>query len=75
MSETATAAANTNVSTVPVSTNDPNSMAILCQMYLETLNEKELQAYHIAKSHLGMSFTLEKSNGFLNWVKTTWSTD
>ena len=39
----------------------------LCNMYLETLNEKELKAYNIAKSHLGTSFQLEKSNGFLQW--------
>jgi hypothetical protein len=36
-------------------------------LYLETLNEKELKAYAIAKSHLGTSFQLEKSNGYLKW--------
>jgi hypothetical protein len=39
----------------------------LCAMYLKTLNEKELKSYNIAKSHLGTSFQLEKSNGFLQW--------
>jgi hypothetical protein len=37
--------------------------------YLKTLDEKELKAYHIARDHLGMSFQLEKSNGYLNWKK------
>lgn len=37
--------------------------------YLETLSETELKAYEIAKDHLGMSFQLEKSLGFLDWLK------
>ena len=42
---------------------------LLCREYLKTLSEKESKAYHIAKSHLGPSFQLEKSNGFLQWKK------
>jgi hypothetical protein len=34
------------------------------------MSEKELKAYHIAKDHLGDSFQLEKSIGFLEWLKT-----
>lgn len=37
------------------------------QAYLDSLNEKELKAYNIAKTHLGMSFQLEKSIGFIGW--------
>jgi hypothetical protein len=37
--------------------------------YVESLSEKELKAYHIAKSHLGSSFSLEKSKGFIDWKK------
>jgi hypothetical protein len=37
--------------------------------YLQSLTEKETQAYLIAKGHLGTSFTLEKSNGYLSWLK------
>jgi hypothetical protein len=33
------------------------------------LNDRELQAYHIAVDHLGMSFTMERSNGFRQWKK------
>ncbi len=43
--------------------------AILDQ-YLASLSEKEMKAYLIAKSHLGMSFSLEKSTGFLEWYKS-----
>jgi hypothetical protein len=37
--------------------------------YLISLTEKEKKAYKIAKSHLGMSFQIEKSVGFLKWKK------
>lgn len=39
------------------------------QEYIESLNEKQLQAYHIAKNHLGESYTLVKSNGYLEFLK------
>ena len=39
----------------------------LVDKYISSLSEKELQAYHIAKSHLGSSFSLEKSKGFIEW--------
>ena len=42
------------------------------EMYLESLNEKELKAYAIAKSFLGSSFQLEKSVGFLKWMRETY---
>ena len=41
----------------------------LLQQYLNTLDEKEILAYNIAKEHLGMSFQLEKSIGYLEWKK------
>ena len=36
-------------------------------IFLASLNEKELIAYNIAKSHLGTMFSLEKCNAFLEW--------
>ena len=36
--------------------------------FMESLNEKERMAYHIAKSHLGTMFSLDKCNAFLEWV-------
>ena len=40
------------------------------EQYIESLSEKELQAYLIAKSHLGSSFSLEKSLGFIKWLES-----
>jgi hypothetical protein len=37
--------------------------------YLKYLNTIERQAYTIGKKHLGTSFNVVKSNGFLNWKK------
>ena len=36
--------------------------------YISQLSPFELSAYRIAKSHLGTSFNLKKSNGFLKWI-------
>jgi hypothetical protein len=41
----------------------------LIQQYLASLTPKQYKAYEIAKNHLTMSFQIEKSNGFLGWVK------
>ena len=37
--------------------------------YISQLSPFELSAYRIAKSHLGTSFHLKKSNGYLKWSK------
>jgi hypothetical protein len=37
--------------------------------YLEQLGDKERIAYSIAKEHLGTSFDLVKSIGYLSWKK------
>jgi hypothetical protein len=37
--------------------------------YLAQLDETQLKAHAIAKSHLGTSFNLKKSNGFIEWIK------
>ena len=47
----------------------------ILEQYLKSLTEKEMKAYLIAKSHLGMSFTIEKSTGFLEWYKGIQSVD
>ena len=41
----------------------------LHELYLKSLDDKELKAYYIAKSHLGTTYNLEKSNGFAEWQK------
>ena len=34
--------------------------------YLASLSPKELKGYHIEKSHLGMTYQYEKTNGFMD---------
>ena len=46
------------------------TIGTLQEQYLDTLSEKERKAYEIAKEHLGMSFQLDKSVGYLKWLKT-----
>jgi hypothetical protein len=36
--------------------------------YISQMSPFELSAHRIAKSHLGTSFNLRKSNGFLKWI-------
>lgn len=36
--------------------------------YISQMSPFELSAYRIAKGHLGTSFNLKKSNGFLKWI-------
>uniref|UniRef100_A0A6C0LDM1 Uncharacterized protein n=1 Tax=viral metagenome TaxID=1070528 RepID=A0A6C0LDM1_9ZZZZ len=36
--------------------------------YLTSMNEKEKIAYLIAKDHLGTSFNIVKSIGYLEWL-------
>ena len=48
----------------------PSQIDQLKHQYIESLSKKEKKAYDIAFHHLGSSFTLEKSVGFLQWVKT-----
>lgn len=38
-------------------------------VYLSQLNDNQLKAYRVAKRHLGSSFNLVKSNGFVEWKK------
>ena len=37
--------------------------------YLRSLGEKERQAYKIAIGHLGTSFNIVKSTGYVEWFK------
>jgi len=50
-----------------VSYDDKTKQNIL--EYLEQLNILEKKAYSIAKKHLGSSFDLIKSNGFIEWLQ------
>ena len=46
----------------------------LHEQYLMTLTEKEKKSYQIAKEHLGMSFQIDKSVGYLKWLKNKQTT-
>lgn len=41
----------------------------LVDLYLQSLSIKEKQSYEIAKNQLGTSFSLEKSIGFIEFLK------
>jgi hypothetical protein len=43
---------------------DPNEIK-----YIQSFSEKELKAYLIAKEHLMSSFSCQKSNGFIAFMK------
>ena len=40
----------------------------MAKEYLDQLSEKECQACAIAKNHLGTSFNIKKSVGFIRWL-------
>lgn len=42
----------------------------LVEQYISQMTPLERQAYEIAKSHLGTSFSIVRSNGFKEWIKT-----
>ena len=48
---------------------DSTEKKALCDEYLAQLSEKEKLAYEIAKLHLKSSFSLERSIGFIEWLK------
>ena len=41
----------------------------MLEEYLKTLTPLELKGYHIAKDHLGCTFNLKKSLGFIAYKK------
>lgn len=43
------------------------SLPELIAAYKASLSEKDLQAWIIAEKLLGMTFQIEKSNGFIQW--------
>lgn len=51
-----------------ISNYDEDTQKLIIE-YLNQLSAIEIKAYKIAKSHLGSSFNLVKSNGFCDWIK------
>jgi hypothetical protein len=71
---------NTNNNTDTNATTNPNTSDIDMDMimdmneylliqYLESLSPIERTAMEIAKRHLGSSFNILKSNGYMKWIK------
>ena len=54
------------VETVKISNEDQSEIT----NYINSLSKHETQTLEIAKSHLGSSFTIRKSIGFLEWKFT-----
>jgi len=48
--------------------NTTNVSKSLIEMYINSMSNKDHLAYTIAKEHLGTSFTVEKSVGYLRWL-------
>jgi len=46
------------------------SQQALVHEYLDQLNEFDKKAYTIAINHLGTSFDILRSNGYINWIKS-----
>ena len=56
---------------LPPNYNDqPQDIQELILKYLNHLDKFEQKAYTIALEHLGTSFNLLKSNGYIDWLKT-----
>ena len=54
-----------------MNSNIPTESLLASQIerYLGSLSPNDKKGYQIAKDHLGCSFQIEKSNGFLQWLK------
>ena len=72
--------ANNNLRDSSISGNDSNvskpiqsilnisgTSGTLIEEYVKTLNTFEIQGLEIAKNHLGPSFDMKRSSGFLRW--------
>ena len=45
------------------------------EQYIAQLDEVQRKAMEIAKSHLGTSFNIKRSNGFIEWQKKQLTAD
>ena len=59
---------NTSTENLP-DIQESESVSESVKKYIEQLNDKERIAYSIAKEHLGTSFNIAKSIGYLTWKK------
>ena len=60
--------ASKNKEILPENYNElSSSMQEEIYKYLESMDERQIKAYLIAKDHLGSSFNIFKSNGYKEW--------
>ena len=60
-------AANQPPSPIQKEENIEENIEELIQQYICSLSKEEKQTMEIAKSHLGTSFNIKRSIGYLNW--------
>ena len=48
---------------------DSSTTNLSIQQYLAQLDDIQKKAHDIAKQHLGTSYNLAKSNGYMDWLK------
>jgi transcriptional regulator CtsR len=53
----------------------PSSSSSNVEEYIQSLNAQEKQALEIAKDHLGSSFNITKSIGFIKWKEKIGKTE
>ena len=62
-----------NTKIIPDNTNknlNTNTNTNEINAFLQSLNDKQLKAFDIAKTQLGSSFDIHRCNGFINWKKS-----
>jgi hypothetical protein len=58
-----------DTTTSPVKKEDFAPLFSKVDQYIAQLDDMQRKAYEIAKSHLGTSFNIKRSNGFIEWLK------
>jgi hypothetical protein len=61
-----------DTNTTPVKKEDlapPFPKVDKVDQYIAQLDDIQRKAYEIAKSHLGTSFNIKRSNGYIEWLK------
>ena len=51
------------------SSSSATLMTASIQQYLAQLDDIQKKAHDIAKQHLGTSYNIAKSNGYMDWLK------
>jgi hypothetical protein len=58
-----------DTNTIPVKNEDFAPLFSKVDKYIAQLDDVQRKAMEIAKSHLGTSFNIHRSNGFIEWLK------